>query len=427
LVQEDLGLKTSLIIFTRNEIEGLRAIFPRIPFNIVDEFLAVDGHSTDGTVEYLEDKGIKVVAQQKMGRGNAMIEGVAQTSGDVIVFLSSDGNEDPADIPKIIEKLKDHDLVVASRFMNGGRSDDSDDPLLIRKTGNRFFTSLVNLIWKASVTDSTNGLRGIKRQAWNRLGIDSPYHEAEFQMTIRAAKLRMKIGEIPTVEKPRIGGKRFASTTKMAWTFTKFLLREIWIGKNFPTQADDMKREVLRHYDRIAPVYERRKHEFYLRMMSDAIRQLEGSRIADLGCGSGLALSWLSGERVGVDISRGLLGLAHKGPDYVLADVESPPFRNECLDLVLCLDVVEHLPSLKVVEEAYRILARKGVLLLGTADRKYRLALAALEKLGLKLPEGPHKWRSREEIVQKMSSVGFSCTQWSKAPISFYKGTKILL
>lgn len=417
-------MKTSLIIFTRNEMEGLRAIFPKIPFNVVDEVLAVDGHSTDGTVQYLKDKGIKVIRQEKMGRGNAMIEGVRQTSGDIVIFLSSDGNEDPADIPKLVEKLNDHDVAVASRFIKEGHSDDSDDPLLIRKFGNKFFTFLVNLIWGANVTDSTNGLRSIWRSAWVKLGIDSPYHEAEFQMTIRAAKLGMKIGEIPTVEGPRIGGRRYASTRKMAWTFAKFLLQEIWIGDRFQTQTNDMKRNVRRHYDQIASIYERRKREFYMRMIRESIERLEGRRIADLGCGTGLALSWFSGDRVGVDFSRELLGLAHEGPDYILADIESVPFRSECFDLILCLDVVEHLPSLRVAEEAHRILMGKGVFLLSTADKKYGLMLEALEKLGLKLPEGPHKWRSREEIIRKMSSLGFSCTRWSKVPVSFYKCMK---
>lgn len=417
-------MKTSLIIFTRNEVEGLAAVFPKIPFDVVDEVVAIDGHSTDGSVEYLQRNGIKVVSQEKLGRGNAMIEGVRHSSGDVVVFLSSDGNEDPADIPKLIEKLKDHDVAVASRFIEGGHSDDSDDPLLIRKLGNKLFTFLVNIIWAAHITDSTNGLRAIWRCAWNKLAIDSPYHEAEFQMTIRAAKLGMKIGEIPTVEGSRIGGRRYASTTKMAWTFTKFLLREVWIGKGFLKQTKDMKRDVRKHYDQIAPIYERRKRDFYLRIVRESVTQLEADRIADLGCGTGLALSWLSGHRVGLDLSIELLSLAHEGPDYVLADVESSPFRDGCFDLVLCIDVVEHLPSLKIVEEAYRILAIQGIFLLSTADKKYGLILKVLEKLDLKLPEGPHSWRSCKEIARSISRAGFSCTQWCKAPIVFYKCVK---
>ena len=225
--------KSSLLIFSRNEIDGLTAIFPKIPFNAVDEVIAIDGHSTDGSVEFLQSRGIKVITQTRMGRGNAAIEGINQTSGEIVVFLSSDGNENPADVPKLIEVISDADVAVASRFMKGGESDDSDDPIRIRRFGNRFVTFLVNLIWNAGVTDSTNGLRAIRRPAWNKLGIDSPYHETEFQITIRAAKLGMKIREIPTIEGKRVGGTRYASTRKMAWTFTKALTREIILGRRF--------------------------------------------------------------------------------------------------------------------------------------------------------------------------------------------------
>ena len=161
-------LKNSLIIFTRNEIEGIKGIFPRIPLAVFDEVITVDGHSTDGTVEYLEQHGIKVIQQKKLGRGNATIEGVTHTSGQNLVLLSADGNEAPEDIPKLLGKLGEYDIVVGSRFMKGAKSDDSDDRFRIRKFGNLFFTFLTNLIWHSGVTDATNGLRAFK----NPRGID---------------------------------------------------------------------------------------------------------------------------------------------------------------------------------------------------------------------------------------------------------------
>ena len=417
-------MRTSLIIFTRNEIDGIKGIFPRIPIATVDETIAIDGHSTDGTIEYLRSKEIEVIPQTKMGRGNAAIEGVQHTTGDILIFLSSDGNENPDDIPKLIEKLQNADVAVASRFMKGGQSDDSDDPLRIRRFGNRLVTFLVNIFWRAGVTDSTNGLRGIRRSAWDRLGIDSPYHETEFQMTIRAAKLGMTIAEIPTREGQRIGGTRYASTRKMAWTFLKSLVRELWIGKRFQPSDASMKRDVRTHFNAISGFYEKRKRDFYLRMLRDSIGQCDGQRVIDFGCGSGLALSWLSGERVGVDFSQELLRNAHDGPDYLVADVEMVPFRNGGFDLAICLDVAEHLPSLKVIDEAYRILSENGVFHLSTADRKYGLILELLERIGMKLPEGPHRWRSEQEIVKKMNQAGFTCQQWTHPPIRFYRGTK---
>ena len=88
-------MTNSLIIFTRNEIEGIRAIFPRIPLGVFDEVITMDGHSTDGTVEFLEKNGIRVIEQEKLGRGNATIEGVQHTTGDNVVLLSADGSETP--------------------------------------------------------------------------------------------------------------------------------------------------------------------------------------------------------------------------------------------------------------------------------------------------------------------------------------------
>ncbi len=362
--------KTSLLIFSRNEIEGLTAIFLKIPFNAVDEVIAIDGHSTDGSVEFLRSKGIKVVTQTRMGRGNAAIEGMNQTSGEVVVFLSSDGNENPADIPKLIEAISDADVAVASRFMKGGESDDSDDSLRIRRFGNRFVTFLIDLFWNAGVTDSTNGLRAIRRSAWNKLAIDSPYHETEFQMTIRAAKLGMKIHEIPTIEGKRVGGARYASTRKMAWTFSRGLMREIILGTRFQHSDASMKTEVRAHYNRISGFYEQKKREAYLRILRNSIVNYKPKRAIDLGCGTGMALTWLSGERVGVDFSQDLLRNAHDGPDYVVADVEATPFRDRIFDLAICLDVAEHLPSLKVIGEAYRILTDDGAFQLSTVDPK---------------------------------------------------------
>ena len=419
--------KSSLLIFCRDEIDGLTAIFPKIPFNAVDEVIAIDGHSTDGSVEFLQSRGIKVITQTLMGRGNAAIEGMDLTSGEIVVFLSSDGNENPSDIPKLIEAISDADVAVASRFRKGGVSDDSDDPLGIRRFGNRFVTFLVNLFWNAGVTDSTNGLRAIRRSAWNRLRIDSPYHETEFQMSIRAAKLEMTIREIPTVEGKRVGGTRYASTRKMAWTFTKALVREVILGSKFEQSDVSMKNEVRTHYNKISGFYEQRKRETYLRILRNSVSSYRPKRAIDLGCGTGMVLSWLTGERVGVDFSQDLIRNAHYGPDYVVADVEATPFRDGTFDLAICLDVAEHLPSLKVIDEAHRILTNGATFQLSTADPKYDFLLEILERLRLKLPEGPHAWRSPSEIVGKMTQVGFKCEQWAKPPIRFYKGVKFKL
>ncbi len=228
--------RTSLVILTLNEVEGLRAVFDKIPRDSVDEILGIDGGSTDGTVEFLQGRGVRVVRQQGKGRGSAMILGGQLASGDAAIFFSPDGNEDPRDIPKIVGRLNEgYDLVIASRFMPGAQSDDSDDPLRIRRLGDNVFTVLVNRLWKGpKVTDSINGYRGVRRSVMERLNLDATYYEIEMQMTIRCKKLGYRITEIPTIEFPRAEGTKTKSKTwKMGLFFARAIIRELFMGRRF--------------------------------------------------------------------------------------------------------------------------------------------------------------------------------------------------
>jgi len=203
------------------------------------------------------------------------------------------------------------------------------------------------------------------------------------------------------------------------------LKRTIEWYRSSKSQSDaSMKNEVRAHYNRLSEFYEQKKRDAYLRLLKNSLANYKPRRAVDLGCGTGMALSWLTGDRVGVDFSQDLLHSAHDGPDYVVADVEATPFRDGIFDLAICLDVAEHLPSLRVIDEAYRILASGATFQLSTADPKYEFLLETLERLRLKLPEGPHTWRKPVEIEEKMRKTGFKCEQWTKPPIRFYKGVK---
>ncbi len=231
-------MNKTLIIFTRNEIEGVKQILDLIPMHLFDEVFAMDGQSTDGTVEYLEERGVKVYRQRKLGRVNAHREAMQIARGEAIVFLSSDGNEDPRDIPKLLELIESNDMVLASRFLPNARSDDSDDPLLLRRTFSIIVTKLVNFIWRTNLADALNGLRAIRRSLWEKTDISPGYHTAEFQLTVQAAKLGSKIAETPTIEGLRVGHVRYASTPKIAFSLLKVFLRELVTPMPMRPRAD---------------------------------------------------------------------------------------------------------------------------------------------------------------------------------------------
>ena len=98
-------MKVTLFIPTLNEIEGIKEIMPRIQKDWVDEIIIVDGHSTDGTPEYLEAAGYHVIRQKSRGIGGAYFEALEVATGDIIIPFSPDNNSIPEAIPALIEKM----------------------------------------------------------------------------------------------------------------------------------------------------------------------------------------------------------------------------------------------------------------------------------------------------------------------------------
>lgn len=227
-------VQTTLIILTRNEINGLKKLIRKIPFESVDEFFAVDYHSTDGTVEFFEKNSIPVIKQIKPGRGEAFKLAAKKAKGKFLVFFSPDGNEDPSDITKLIQLLKNGaDLTIASRFMKESRNEEDNEKFKFRKWANQLFTYCIRFFWGGKITDSINGYRAIKKNKFSKLHLDATGFAIEFQMTIRALKLKMKIAEIPTIEGNRIGGKSTAYAISTGLKFIKLFIHEILVGTKF--------------------------------------------------------------------------------------------------------------------------------------------------------------------------------------------------
>jgi glycosyltransferase involved in cell wall biosynthesis len=226
----------SLALLTLNEVEGVRTLFDRVPRDATDEILAVDGGSTDGTREFLESKHVPVITQTVRGRGEAFRLAVRHARGDIVIFFSPDGNEDPADIRKFRPYFEQgYDLVIASRMMPGARNEEDDQLFRPRQWANRGFTLAANLVWnfraclsrRGYITDSINGYRAIRRDAFESLGLSVRDYTIEFQMTIRALKRGFRIAEFPTIEGERIGGVSKVRSMEAGVRFLKTLFREI--------------------------------------------------------------------------------------------------------------------------------------------------------------------------------------------------------
>ena len=226
-------MKITLVILTRNEIAGLRVVGSRIPKDAVDEIIAVDFHSTDGTREHLDELGFQVIDQHIPGRGEAFRLAVKEATGDALIFFSPDGNEDPTDIPKFRNYFdQGNDLVIATRMAKGAHNEEDNHWWRLRKWVNLTFTFMANLLWNRSgvyVTDTINGFRGIRKKTFTELALDGPGYTIEYQMSIRAFKTRRHITEFPTHEGSRIGAGG-SPAFRTGAVFIQLFLREVWLS-----------------------------------------------------------------------------------------------------------------------------------------------------------------------------------------------------
>ena len=234
-------MKTTLLAMTLNEIDGMKAIMPSVDRSWVDQIIVVDGGSTDGTVEWARENGYEVYIQKKKGFRHAYMEVWPHVKGDVVITFSPDGNSIPELIPKLIEKMrKGYDMVIASRYLGDAKSQDDD---WITGFGNWLFTHTVNMLHCGHYTDVMVIYRIYKKSIAKELGLDQEdaykLPEKLFRtkisweplLSVRAAKAKLKITEIPGDEPLRIGGERKLQVLQWGAAYYFQFIRELWFWK----------------------------------------------------------------------------------------------------------------------------------------------------------------------------------------------------
>jgi glycosyltransferase involved in cell wall biosynthesis len=230
-------MKILLCMLVRNERACLEDVLPTVPppgpEAGYDAIVAVDGSSTDGTVEFLEAAGIEVMRQSSKGRGAACIEVMARYPADAWLFFSPDGNEDVKDFPKFREHLEaGADLVIASRMCKGAVNEEDHVFFLLRfrKLANLAFNLGANLFFRKTgpyITDSINGFRAIRKSLADRIQLDAAGYTIEYQMAMRSLAIEAKIVEFPTHEYPRIAGETGAPSFQTGLRFIRCFFQEL--------------------------------------------------------------------------------------------------------------------------------------------------------------------------------------------------------
>lgn len=198
----------SLVIPARNEERCIaEAIEKSIPF--VDEIVVVDGHSVDRTVEIAEQYGVRVVKDNKRGKGEAIRVGALAVSHPIVVFMDADGSHDPADIPSLVEPILENraDLVIGSRATGGSDELHGDVDKLFRMAGADIILIGINKRWRQNLTESQNGFRAIRTDVIRSLNLKENITTIEQEMLMKALKRGYIVSEVPTHEYSRKFGQ----------------------------------------------------------------------------------------------------------------------------------------------------------------------------------------------------------------------------
>lgn len=236
-------MEVTVIVPTMNEIEGMKWFMPRLKKAGYDELIIVDGGSTDGTIKYCRENGYPVFIQSGKGLPNAYDEAFKRSTKDIVVTITPDGNSLPEFIPQLAEKIREgYDMAIASRYLGPAKSEDDD---IFTAFGNKIFTRMINILFKAHYTDTLVGLRAYRRDVIEKMRVYDQYRQGwlkakfclmnswETGSSIRAAKLKLKVYEIPADEPKRIGGERKMSIVRNGLGVFLQIFHELIIGRNF--------------------------------------------------------------------------------------------------------------------------------------------------------------------------------------------------
>lgn len=219
--------RVSVIIPTLNEAKNLPLVLPYLPTAWIDEVILVDGRSTDNTVEVAHTllPTIKVVMEQKKGKGAAMNAGYRAATGEILIVVDADGSNDPREIPRFVQALMmGADMVKGSRFAHGAGTTDMP---FIRQLGNSFFTITCNLLFGTHWTDLCYGYHAFWRHCLEVVDVsDTPGFEIDTALYLRAAREQLHVTEVPSFEGYRFFGVGKLQTIPDGWRVLKIIIRE---------------------------------------------------------------------------------------------------------------------------------------------------------------------------------------------------------
>ncbi len=227
----------SVVIPVLNERENLERLLPLLKdvldeMGLTAEIIVADGSSLDGSREIAEQYGASVVRQQERGFGGGLLAGFTAATAPYIVTMDADLSHRPIFLQSFWEQREKAELLIASRFVEGGRADMSLFRLLS--------SQLLNLVHRRALAlelyDLSSGFRMYRNGILDWGLIQARDFDVQVELLVRIHSRGFRVREIPFHYMARNSGKSHAKLIRFGWAFSKTLVR-MWRLRNSTTAA----------------------------------------------------------------------------------------------------------------------------------------------------------------------------------------------
>ena len=216
----------SVVIPAWDERENLEVMLPalQIVLNriaIKAEILVVDGGSKDGTREAAERLGARVIIQRERGYGGALLAGFAASRAPYVVTMDADLSHPPIFLEEFWRQRETAPMLIASRYIAGGRAEMSWFRKLLSLILNKTFAAVL----KIPVKDLSSGFRMYQRPVLDGLKLESRDFDVLQELLVKIHSRGWRIREIPLHYMPRGSGRSHARLFRFGLAYGRLLLR----------------------------------------------------------------------------------------------------------------------------------------------------------------------------------------------------------